>query len=134
MVERAEKTISGKETDKIREPVSGNIVPPVDIYEDGENVTLFADLPGVSKENLDVQVDRDTLKIYGKKAAENGTMDKDKARWYDEIPHKDYYRAFTIGEEIDREKISASMSNGVLKLVLSKSERTKPKRIDIKIS
>ena len=73
MVERAEKTIAGKETDKIREPVSGNIVPPVDIYEDGENVTLFADLPGVSKENLDVQVDRDTLKIYGKKAAENGT-------------------------------------------------------------
>lgn len=132
MVERTEEKIARKETDKIREPVSGNIVPPVDIYEDGENVTLFADLPGVSKENLDVQVDRDTLKIHGKRAAGNSTIDK--ARWYDEIPHKNYYRAFTIGEEIDREKISASISNGVLKLVLSKSERTKPKKIDIKIS
>ena len=59
---------------------------------------------------------------------------RDKARWYDEIPHKDYYRAFIIGEEIDREKISASMSNGVLKLTLPKTEKTKPKRIDIKVS
>jgi HSP20 family protein len=132
MAERNEQAVNRKENDKIQVPASGNLVPPVDIYEDGDCVVVFADLPGVSKENLDVQVDRVTLKIYGKRAAENN--DEGVTRWYDEIPAKDFYRAFIIGEEIDREKISASMNNGVLKLTLPKAEKTKPKKIDIKIS
>jgi HSP20 family protein len=132
MTEKNEQAVARKETDKIQAPASGNIVPPVDIYEDGDVVTLFADLPGVSKENLDVQVDKDTLKVHGKRAAGNGA--EGITRWYDEIPAKDFYRAFTIGEEIDREKITATMNNGVLKLTLPKTEKTKPKRIDIKIS
>ena len=53
---------------------------------------------------------------------------------YTEMPKNDYYRAFTIGEEIDREKISAQLTNGVLKVVLPKAERAKPKKIDIKYS
>jgi HSP20 family molecular chaperone IbpA len=132
MAERNEQAVARKESDRIQAPAGGNIVPPVDIYEDVDCVTLFADLPGVSKETLDVQVDKDTLKIYGKRAAGNGT--EGVTRLYDEIPAKDFYRAFTIGEEIDREKISASMNNGVLKLTLPKAEKTKPKKIDIKIS
>jgi HSP20 family molecular chaperone IbpA len=132
MAEKNEQAVARKETDKIQAPASGNIVPPVDIYEDGDVVTLFADLPGVSKENLDVQVDKDTLKVHGKRAVGNGA--EGVTRWYDEIPAKDFYRAFTIGEEIDREKITATMNNGVLKLTLPKTEKTKPKRIDIKIS
>ncbi len=132
MAEKNEQAVARKETDKIQAPASGNIVPPVDIYEDGDVVTLFADLPGVSKENLDVQVDKDTLKVHGKRAVGNGA--EGVTRWYDEIPAKDFYRAFTIGEEIDREKITATMNNGVLKLTLPKTEKIKPKRIDIKIS
>jgi HSP20 family protein len=132
MAEKNQQAVAKKETDKIQAPASGNIVPPVDIYEDGDVVTLFADLPGVSKENLDVQVDKDTLKVLGKRAVGNGA--EEVTRWYDEIPAKDFYRAFTIGEEIDREKITATMNNGVLKLTLPKTEKTKPKRIDIKIS
>jgi HSP20 family molecular chaperone IbpA len=132
MAEKNEQAVARKESDKIQAPASGNIVPPVDIYEDGDVVTLFADLPGVSKENLDVQVDKDTLKVHGKRAVGNGA--EGVTRWYDEIPAKDFYRAFTIGEEIDREKITATMNNGVLKLTLPKTEKTKPKRIDIKIS
>jgi HSP20 family protein len=132
MAERNEQAVAKKENNKLQAPAAGNIVPPVDIYEDGDCVTLFADLPGVSKENLDVQIDKDTLKVHGKRAAGNGT--ENVTRWYDEIPAKDFYRAFTIGEEIDREKISATINNGVLKLTLPKTEKTKPKKIDIKIS
>jgi len=132
MAERTEQAVARKETDKIQTPGSGNIVPPVDIYEDGDCVTLFADLPGVSKENLDVQVDKDTLKIHGKRAAKNG--DEGVISLYDEIPSNDFFRSFTIGVEIDRDKISASVNNGVLKLTLPKAEKIKPKKIDIKIS
>jgi HSP20 family protein len=132
MAERNEQAVARKNNDKIQAPASGNLVPPVDIYEDTDCVTLFADLPGVSKENLDVQIDKDTLKVYGKRNAVNGA--ESIARWYDEIPAKDFYRAFTIGEEIDREKITATMNNGVLKLTLPKAEKTKPKKIDIKVS
>lgn len=132
MAERNEQAAVRKDTDKIQTPATGNIVPPVDIYENRDCVTLFADLPGVNKENLDVQVDKDTLKISGKRVA--GKDDEGVICLYDEIPAKDFFRAFTIGEEIDREKISAFMNNGVLKLILPKAERTKPRKIDIKIS
>jgi HSP20 family protein len=131
MAEQKEKAIAKTESRAVAAVPQDTIVPPVDIYEDGDVVTLFADLPGVSKDNLDVHIDKDTLKITGKRVQ----FDESGSRvYYDEIPNRDYYRAFTIGEEIDREKITASMNNGVLKLVLHKHEKSKPKRIDIKVS
>lgn len=112
---------------KLSEIAQGALVPPVDIYEDQEAVILYADLPGVGKDNLDLQIDKDTLQIYGKAPLDCGEAEKR----YSEFSFKNYYRAFTIGVEIDREKIAASMSNGVLKLVLPKAERVKPRKIDI---
>jgi HSP20 family molecular chaperone IbpA len=131
MAEQKEKAMAKTDQGRVVEAARDTIVPPVDIYEDGDLVTLFADLPGVSKENLEVQIDKDTLKITGKRATANETATQ---VYYDEIPYRDYYRAFTIGEEIDREKITASMNNGVLKLTLPKHEKSKPKRIEIKVA
>ena len=71
------------------------------------------------------------LEISGKRTLQ---AEKETESHYTEMPEKDYYRAFTIGEEIDREKISAQLNNGVLKVVLPKAERAKPKKIDIKYS
>ncbi|MCX8043962.1 MAG: Hsp20/alpha crystallin family protein [Desulfobacterota bacterium] len=129
MAAEKEKALSKKEERSLSEVAKGALVPPVDIFEDDEQVILFADLPGVAKENLNLQIDKDTLQIYGKV-----TKPSDEAGRYEytEFPAKDFYRAFTIGEEIDRDKISASMSNGVLKLVLPKAERMKPRKIEIK--
>jgi HSP20 family protein len=107
------------------------IVPAVDICEDKERVLLLADLPGVGKDGLDLHVDKDTLHINGNRSdAGYGTAQDD----YREMPPLNYYRAFTISDEIDRDKISASMNSGVLKVVLPKSERVKPKKIDIAFS
>ncbi len=131
MAERTEKNVAKKDVSKVIETAKETMIPPVDIYEDNDEVTLFADLPGVSKESLEVQIDKDVLKIFGKRILEKET---DVLNRYEEIPQKDFYRAFTIGEEIDREKITATMNQGVLKLVLPKCERTKPKRIDIKVA
>ena len=124
-----ERALAKKDERSLSEIAKGALVPPVDIYEDDDQVTLFADLPGVAKENLNLQIDKDTLQIYGKVAKADGD---DGAAVYTEFPAKDFYRAFTIGEEIDRDKIAASISNGVLKLTLPKAERAKPRRIEIK--
>lgn len=127
MAQEKNTAVSKTEQGKLAEIARGALVPPVDIYEDQEAVTLYADLPGVGKDNLSLQIDKDTLQIYGKAPVESAEA----ARLYTEFSFKDYYRAFTIGEEIDRDKISASMNNGVLKLVLPKAERVKPRKIDI---
>jgi len=126
-----EKAIAKQEHDKLSEIAKGALIPPVDIFEDKEAVTLIADLPGVSKETLQLQIDKDTLQIYGK-VSKNAPLPA--LSHYAEFPEKDFYRAFTIGEEIDQEKIEATINNGVLKLLLPKHERVKPKKIDIKIS
>ncbi len=131
MTEQKEKAVAKTSPGEVAQAKPGTIVPPVDIYEGPDSVTLFADLPGVSKDNLEVQIDKDTLKIFGKRAKTDAS---DVAVYYDEIPNKDFYRAFTIGEEIDREKVTASMNNGVLKLVLSKHEKSKPRKIEIKVT
>lgn len=126
-----EKTIAKTESKSLSEIAKGALVPPVDIYEDDAGVTLFADLPGVTRDDLSLQIDKDTLQIYGKITK---SADVEAETYYSEFPAKDFYRAFTIGEEIDRDKITAAMSNGVLKLVLPKAEKAKPKKIEIKFS
>jgi HSP20 family molecular chaperone IbpA len=131
MAEKNTQSVARQEKAPPAEIVANTLVPPVDIWEDKEGVTLFADLPGVAKEGLDVHVDRDTLKISGKRTVKEEPQAESN---YTEMPARDYYRAFTIGEEIDREKISAQLTNGVLKVVLPRAERAKPKKIAIQYS
>jgi len=131
MADQKEKTVAKTAGSEIEARVKNSLVPPVDICEDKDSVTLFADLPGVEKDKLELQIDKDTLQIYARPAR---SADPNATAHYTEFPEKDYYRAFTIGEEIDRGKITASMNNGVLKLVMAKTEKVKPKKIDIKFS
>ena len=131
MAEQNRQQTARQDTGKASPPATNSLVPPVDIYEDKDGVVLFADLPGVGKDGLDVHIDKDTLQITGKRTVQ-AAKKADAA--YTEVAEKDYYRAFTIGEEIDREKISAHLTNGVLKVVLPKAERVKPKKIEIKFS
>jgi len=127
MAEKNTQTVTRKDDAELASRIKDTLVPHVDICEDKDSVTLYADLPRVAKDGLDVHIDKDTLQIYGKAPLDCGDAEKR----YSEFSFKDYYRAFTIGEEIDRDKIAASMNNGVLKLVLPKAERVKPRKIDI---
>lgn len=130
MTQRNEKAVAKDRENALAEIAKNALIPPVDILEDEHSVILFADLPGVGKDGLDIQIDNQTLYILGKLKTE----EKQPARYYSELAEKDYYRAFTIGDEIDRNAITAAMNNGVLRLVLPKSEKVKPKKIDIKVS
>jgi len=129
MAEKNVQTVARKDGAELASRERDTIVPHVDICEDKDTVTLYADLPGVAKDGLDVHVDKDTLLILGRRASAAAAQTTGS---YIEMPAQDYYRAFTIGEEVDRDHIAAHLVNGVLKLTLPKSERAKPKKIDIK--
>ena len=104
------------------------ITPAVDIYETKDDVVLLVDLPGVSKDKLSLSITKDELSIKGE--VEKG-ISKDEEVLYGEMTYADYYRAFTLSDAIDREKVSATLENGVLELTLPKVERVKPREIPI---
>lgn len=107
------------------------VVPPVDVFEDDAGITLLADLPGVSRENLGVRVDGDSLFIEGAAAAigpENMELIWGEAQ----IPS--YRRQFTLSRELDSSRIDASLKDGVLKLSIPKVEEAKPRRIEVRVA
>jgi HSP20 family protein len=106
-----------------------HLAPPVDIYETPEGLVLTADLPGVSKEGLEVRVNDGMLTISGKPADIKLPGDP----IYSECELTNYFRQFEIGEEIDRDRISAELKHGVLTLKLPKAEKAKPKQIEVKV-
>lgn len=105
-------------------------VPAVDIYESENELTLLADMPGVPIDNVDIDLNDDQLTIKGTAAEE----DQGGTALLKEYSVGDYYRQFTVSSAIDREKIKASMKDGVLKLVLPKAEAAKPRKIEVKTS
>jgi HSP20 family protein len=104
------------------------IAPPVDIFETEDALTVVADLPGVSKDDVDIRVEDSVLTIKGKA---NYTPTASAAR--EEFVLQGYYRQFKLSDEVDQSKISAETKNGVLTITLPKAEKTKPKRIKVNI-
>lgn len=105
------------------------VTPPVDIYETSEGLVVKADLPGVSKEGLDVRVENSLLTIRGEAshAAPGDPV-------YREYGLVNFFRQFELNERIDQSKISAELMHGVLTLNLPKAEEMKPRRIDVRVA
>ena len=102
--------------------------PHVDILETADELVLFGDLPGVEPQDLDVRFENKELIIHGRVAPRHKNVEFS----YGEYGVGDFYRAFSVGEAVDAEKISAELRNGVLVLHLPKSEAVKPRRIAVK--
>lgn len=104
--------------------------PAVDIYEDAHGITLYADLPGVSKDRLELHIDRDSLTIQGEAqiATPEGLQPL-----YADVKSTRYERSFTLSSELDGEKADASLSNGTLQLHIPKRDEVRPRRIDVKV-
>lgn len=101
-------------------------VPAADIWENEDNIEMRLDLPGVTKENLEIHVERNTLIVHGKVQDLNPGQ-----RVYTEFVPADYHREFTLSDDLDMEKIDAQLCDGVLRLTIAKAETVKPKRIEI---
>lgn len=103
-------------------------VPPVDIYETNEGLWLWADMPGVDEQSIDVHLDNGVLTIEGQvDVKEYG----DVTPLYTEYNVGNYVRRFTLSNDVDSDRIVARMQNGVLELEIPKSERAKPRRISV---
>ncbi len=102
--------------------------PYIDIYETEQGLVLTADLPGVTSETLELQVQDNKLTLFGRVA----NMIPDEAQMlHQEYRVGDYLRSFILSDEVDHERITAGISNGVLKVVLPKAPATSPRRIEV---
>lgn len=105
--------------------------PAVDVIEDASGITLYADLPGVPKDKLSIRVDFDVLQIEGEVSL---PVAKDLEASHVEQHLPRYRRSFTLGQELDRERIAAEFNQGVLKLHIPKAEHAKPRKIEVKVA
>ena len=103
--------------------------PLVDIYEEDDSIVLVCDMPGVNASGVEVTCENGVLTLNGHVEARRrpGTQ-----MLYEEYVPGDYHRCFSIGEDIDTDKISAKISNGVLTVTLPKSARVRKRRIEVK--
>lgn len=106
------------------------IQPAVDILEDAQGLTLFADLPGVPREQLQLRVDKDRLIIEAEMQLD--LPDGLKAG-HVEVSRQFYRRAFTLSKELDAEQIGAELNNGVLRVRIPKAAHAQPRKIEIKL-
>jgi len=106
------------------------MVPPVDVLENEAGITLIADLPGVSKQDLHIRVDGETLTIEGQ--VNLGDV-KGLDPVYAEVRTAQYRRSFVLSRDLDTSKIDATMKNGVLTLAVPKVEQAKPRRIAVRV-
>jgi HSP20 family protein len=104
--------------------------PDVDIYETRESLWLWADMPSVDGRQLSVNLADGMLTIEGGVGVDDY---KDLEPVYTEYNVGNYMRRFTISSDIDADRIQAHVTNGVLELELPKTERAKPRRIDINV-
>jgi len=112
--------------ERLREGVT--FTPRVDILETDKELLLFADLPGVKNEDVELHFEKGQLVLTGRVKQRTGTQPF-ALREYEE---GDFYRAFAIHESIDATKIEASCKNGVLTVNLPKIEAVKPRQISVK--
>jgi HSP20 family molecular chaperone IbpA len=105
--------------------------PAADIFEDKTGITLKADMPGVSREQLDIQVDQDTLSIEG---STDIIMQTSMQAEYADVSATCYQRSFTLSSELDTDKIDASLRDGVLTLHIPKREQYQPRKIEVRMS
>jgi HSP20 family molecular chaperone IbpA len=104
------------------------VPPPVDIYETPEGLVLLADLPGVSPNDLKIRLEENILSIQAKP---HHLIEHEPI--YREFELVNFFRQFELSEEVDQEKIAASLSHGVLRLYLPRAEKAKPREIPVQI-
>ncbi len=126
MMKREEQAVSGEARRVDRRPVYS---PATDVYEQEGSFVLVMDMPGVTDKDVELQLEDDVLNIRA------GIKEQELEGYellYGEFRPADYERSFTLSSDIDRDKIKASVKNGVLRVELPKTEKLKPRKIEVK--
>lgn len=125
------RAVTQAEQDTQPEREEPALLPPVDVIEDAAGITLYADLPGVPKDKLNLRVEGDTLSIEGDVAL---TVPQDMEASHAEVQVARYRRAFTLSKELDPDKVTAEFSHGVLRLRIPKAEHAQPRKIAVQVA
>jgi len=106
------------------------IRPPVDIFEDAAGITLVADMPGVSRERLNLQVDHDSLIVEG---AAGIDMPEGMEALYADVRLTQYKRSFALSSELDAGAIDATLRDGVLRVRIPRRAEVQPRKIEVRV-
>ena len=126
-------TRGGQGGGALQQPTFGSLwSPQVEIFERGNNLVVRADLPGLSRENVDVELDDDALIIRGERRSD--TEDEDEGFYHSERSYGSFYRAIPLPEGIDASSCNATFKDGVLEVTLQKPPQQPPRsrRIDVR--
>jgi HSP20 family molecular chaperone IbpA len=107
------------------------LTPPVDVIEDESGITLYADLPGVSRDKLNLQVEAATLTIEAESAL---AIPEGLKTSHTEVGLGRFRRVFTLSKELDTQNVTAELAQGVLKLRIPKAAHAQPRRVDIQVT
>ena len=112
-----------------RERTTPAFTPPIDIHEGPDGLYLEADLPGATEQNLQIELEDNVLSLH---ARIDPPVPEGARLLHEEYRLGDYQRSFILSDEVDRDRISAELTNGVLRLFLPKADRLRSRRIEIK--
>ncbi|MGC3028006.1 Hsp20/alpha crystallin family protein [Burkholderia sp. DN3021] len=129
LAERDQSTAARRDTEQPKRRIT--LTPAVDIYEDSQGVTLWADLPGVTKDKLDVKVHDSSLSIEAEAIVPTPANLR---LQHAEVREPHFARTFTLSPDFDTSKIEASLQDGVLKLTIPRRDEARPRRIEVKTS
>ena len=106
--------------------------PEVDIVDEKDQIRVKADVPGMKKDEIEINVENDVLTIKGEKKEEKEIRERDFIR--SERYYGVFHRSFTLPSSVDASKVNASYKDGVLEITLPKREGAKPKQIKVEIT
>ena len=106
------------------------LLPPVDVIEDASGITLYADLPGVPRDRLNLRVEGDTLFIDADLVLD---VPQGMQASHAEVQRTHYRRAFTLSRELDPGQVGAELAQGVLRVRIPKSPHAQPRRIEVQV-
>jgi HSP20 family protein len=107
------------------------LAPPVDIYEDGHNIVLKIDVPGIDEKDIDVSIQNSTLTVHGERKIEKEEKEENFRRV--ERQYGSFTRSFTLPSSVDPGQVNARCDKGVLKISLAKKAEAKPTQIKVNV-
>jgi HSP20 family protein len=105
-------------------------VMPMDAWRQGDQFVLELDVPGVSRESIDLDVERNVLTVRAERVPRNGDWEA----LASERPRGQFSRQLVLGDNLDLEHIEAGYDNGVLRLVVPVAEKAKPRKVSVSAS
>ncbi len=111
------------------ERAAPTITPPIDIHEGPDGLILEADLPGATASTLRVELEGNVLSLH---ARIDPPLPEGARLLHEEYRLGDYQRSFILGDEVDRDRITAELTHGVLRLTLPRADRRRTRRIEIR--